>query len=629
MNPNDEAIVRGQRTLVDVRPGALVRYDGRTHRVESVVDFSTAICVDLADEGRRATVPIEALAPYADSVAGGGGASDMDAISEPTWALAQGRHTAVAPLLDGHTRRSVEARAKEVGVSCATLYRWLAQFQGQRTTAALIPKTRGWRAGRGRLDPSVERVIEDVVRTHYLTPQRLSVTRVAQQVGLECHRLNLPAPHYNAVARRIHALPEHERLRARGARELADRRFRPVPGRFPDADFPLAVVQIDHTPLDVMIVDDEHRKSIGRPWLTLAIDVFSRMATGYYLSLDAPCEASVGLCIARSIAPKDHLLQELSVEGTWPVWGVMRKIHVDNGPDFRSGSLRRSCEMYGINLEFRPVKVPRFGGHIERLFGTVARAIHSLPGTTFSSVAERGEYRSDKYAAMTFDELERWLVRFLCDVYHVKVHRELGVSPLRQWERGVFGDKGCGLAPRPTDERRVRLDFMPSFARHVRPGGVSIDGLAYYGETLRSWVGATDPRNPKDKRQFVFRRDPRDISRVWFFDPDASDYYEIPFANRSMPRMSFWEYRAARKVAREKGMATTDEHQVALAMERLRKDADDAARATKSARRTKQRRKHHQRVAAPPAASAAASDTAMSSTEDELLETVEPFEEVW
>jgi putative transposase len=42
------------------------------------------------------------------------------------------------------------------------------------------------------------------------------------------------------------------------------------------------VLQIDHTPVDVMVVDAERRLSIGRPWLTVAIDVASRMVAGFH-----------------------------------------------------------------------------------------------------------------------------------------------------------------------------------------------------------------------------------------------------------------------------------------------------------------------------------------------------------
>ena len=36
---------------------------------------------------------------------------------------------------------------------------------------------------------------------------------------------------------------------------------------------PLELMQIDHTLADVIVVDEIDREPIGRPWLTLAIDV--------------------------------------------------------------------------------------------------------------------------------------------------------------------------------------------------------------------------------------------------------------------------------------------------------------------------------------------------------------------
>ena len=42
---------------------------------------------------------------------------------------------------------------------------------------------------------------------------------------------------------------------------------------------------MDHTPVDVIVVDNERRLSIGRPWLTSAIDVASRMVACFHVSL--------------------------------------------------------------------------------------------------------------------------------------------------------------------------------------------------------------------------------------------------------------------------------------------------------------------------------------------------------
>lgn len=80
-------------------------------------------------------------------------------------------------------------------------------------------------------------------------------------------------------------------------------------------------MQIDHTPLDVIVVDEVHRKPIGRPYLTLAIDVYSRMVAGLYVTLDAPSATSVAMCISHAMNTKNEYLRELGVEGDWPVWG--------------------------------------------------------------------------------------------------------------------------------------------------------------------------------------------------------------------------------------------------------------------------------------------------------------------
>jgi tetratricopeptide (TPR) repeat protein len=62
------------------------------------------------------------------------------------------------------------------------------------------------------------------------------------------------------------------------------------------------------------------------------------------------------------------------------------------------------------------------GGHIERLVGTLMRAPHELPGATFSNPKQRGNYDSEASAALTLDELERWLTDYIVCVYHAKRH---------------------------------------------------------------------------------------------------------------------------------------------------------------------------------------------------------------
>lgn len=93
------------------------------------------------------------------------------------------------------------------------------------------------------------------------------------------------------------------------------------------------MVQVDHTELPVIIVDDVYRKSIRRVWITLAIDVFSRACLGMHLSLDPPSAMSAGMCISHAILPKERWLARLGVTSTdWPCWGTMGTLHMDTCP---------------------------------------------------------------------------------------------------------------------------------------------------------------------------------------------------------------------------------------------------------------------------------------------------------
>ena len=483
------------------------------------------------------------------------------------------------------------------------MYRWIKLYQARGVITDLIPQKRGWRTGNPRVGPGTEAIVDEVINEVYLTVQRSTVQQTILEIKRRCHERKVEAPSPNTVRLRISRLPERTRLRKRGQKELAKNKFNAVPGEFPNADFPLSVVQIDHTEVDIILVDDVYRRPIGRPWISLAMDVYGRVVTGYYLSFDAPSATSVGLCIAHAALPKEGWLAMHQVNAEWPVWGFPKTIHVDNGADFRSQTVERSCMQYGINLEFRPVKVPRYGGHIERLLGTLMKEIHDLPGTTFSSVKEKSEYDSEKHASMTFSEFEEWLVTHITKLYHHRRHSEIGMTPIRQWEIGVFGNAdtpGTGLPRRPADPLTVQLDFLPAFERTVQPIGVTIDDLAYYAEALRPWIGAKDIKSG-NKRKFIFRRDPRDISSIWFFDPELKQYFKVPFANLALPAISFWEYQQIRNKLRREGNDSVNESQLLQALTDQRTLVESSKEKTKTARRAAQRRKQHEKKVSPAA----------------------------
>ena len=571
-------------------------HDGVLYRVEVIPDFKTIVATELTT-GRAQALPVAKVKLKPDNKGDARGRErPIDALEDEDWKAAWERLEAIRPLLEmeRYGRSDVERRAAKVGRTANTLYTWLGSYQESHDLTTLVPQRRGWRSGRSRITAEAEAIIAKAIKDVYLTKDRRRVIKVVKQVRSKCRERGMEPPSEPTIRARIAKLPEEERLRKRGFTDAADNRFTPVRGKFPGADYPLAVLQIDHTMADLVVVDDIHRLPIGRPWITVAGDVYSRMVAGVIASFDSPCTASVARCVAQAVLPKEELLLRLGIEAEWPVWGWPTMVHMDNAGEFRGNTLRDACAKHGVRVEYRPVKRPHYGAHIERLLGTLMTEIHDLPGTTFSSVEEKGEHDPDKHAALTLSEFERWLMTLICKVYHQREHRTLEMSPLKAWEIGVVGTRttpGTGMQEPPENGPDILRDFLPKFERTVQRTGAGIEGWFYQAAVLKRWIGARDPHEPKKPRKFTFRRDPRDVSRVWFFDPEIEQYFDVPTADQTIPPMSEWERREVRKHMRAENMDEDAPGAVARAVEELREQAETAQTRTRKARRKVQRRR--------------------------------------
>lgn len=574
--------------------GATVFYRGRRHLIrQESRDFTTVVLFE-PESGKLVEAPIVDLAPAAPAAPSP--QKDLNAQDKERLADAEHKFGIIKPLLDkpGRTKQEVVARAAEFGLHYVTLYSWLRDFE---TTGKLTVFVRRDRKDKGKtlLPAATEKIVADTIEAIYLTKQKLAPSKIIEEVQKVCARARIKAPHPNTIRNRIKRIDAFKKTKARKGAKAARDAYAPLKGHFPGADFPLSVVQVDHTPLDIILVDDLHRLPIGRPWLTLLIDVFSRMVLGFYISFDPPGNLSLGLCLAHAFLPKEKWLAKLGIETPWPCWGIPRTIHADNAKEFRGNMLQKACKEYGIDLEWRPVATPHYGAHIERLLGTLNREIHAAPGTTFSNPAERGEYDSNAKSAMSLAEFERWFTILCVEVYHQKRHSELGMPPIAKWQEGVFGvgkKPGIGVPSRITDELRLKLDLMPFETRTVQHYGIIWDHIEYQHDVLRRWINAPDPNNPKLKRKFLCRRDPRDISTLWFYDPEVEQYYAVPYRNTAHPAISIWELREAEKrVAEERPDIEVDENKIFDAYDRMRRIEEGAKKLTKKVRRGNERRR--------------------------------------
>ena len=525
----------------------------------------------------------ECLAEYSPSKI-----TTVSDLSDEDWLLAKKRYDIIAPIISGH--RKVYEIAGESGIGKTNIYRWIEKFNRTGCVSALTNDEKNGGRGQSRLQEEVESIVQSVINEKYLKNQKLSVKKINIEVILKCREFSLKPPGYHTIWNRVNSISLEERLTKRNHSSLARYKYEPLDGSFPGADYPLAAVQIDHTPMDIMVVDEVYREAVGKPWITVAIDVYSRMVLGFYISLDPPGALGTGLCISNAILPKELWLSELEVPGKWPCHGVMKSIYADNAKEFHGKMLERGCQEYGIEINFRPVTKPHYGGHIERLMGTIMGEVHSLPGTTFSNIKERKHYDSDGNACFTLRELEQWLATFIVGVYHQRLHTGLGTSPFAKYTAGILGNErqpGIGLSKPIANTLKLKLDFMPFVERSIQRYGVAIDFITYYHDILRKWVHAYDDpaARYKSKRKFAFKRDPRDISAVYFYDPEIKDYFRIPYRNTSYPSITIWEHKRITRHLKEQGLEEVDEELIFETYNRLKEIEARAVGATADKRR--------------------------------------------
>ena len=492
--------------------------------------------------------------------------------------VAELRARVLSELPEQLTRGEVERAMRLLDVSRATLYRLMRQYRADGRTSALLPDTRGPKPGMQPLDPAVEGIVSRHFRDFYATRRKPTRTRFWREVAADCRVRGLAPPSIRRLGRWLELKDQARLMARREGKDKAERRHLATPGAL-TADRPLDIVQIDHTRADVTVVDPVTRRPLGRPTLTVAIDVSTRMVLGLHLSLEPPSLLSVALCLTHAVMEKSHWLAARGIGTDWPAKGIPKAIHVDNGAEFHARAFERACSEYQIDLRRRPPGTPRYGGHVERLIGTMMGAVHLLPGSHFPNIFERGDLDAEAEAVMTLGELETWLALEITGSYHARAHRALDASPLAAWAARAEQAK-----PRmPADLRRFLVDFLPSEQRVLQRDGLHLFHIRYWSDELRWLMG-------RASRKFTLKYDPRDLSRIFVLTADGT--IEAQPADLTRPAITLWEHRAARRALREAGRRSVDEELIFSTIQAQRDLVDMAERQTKAARRHRARRAH-------------------------------------
>lgn len=390
--------------------------------------------------------------------------------------------------------------------------------------------------------PEVEEVIEDVIDQKWLIPNRETVdglhklilyrTSGIPTVGCDPHYLesdgSLRVPSKRTIYRRIeNYVNEEARAIGQLGQNYADAHCKPVL-LGPQAEYPLEQIEIDHTLLDVIVVDEESGLPLGRPWITVALDRFSRMILGFHLSFKPPGVVVTMQCLRKAIRPKSWLKEDYpEIINEWPCFGRPRLIVVDNAPEFHSESFKDACRLLNITIMYCPARTPRYKGKIERWFGRLARQyIHTLPGTTFSNPKQRGTYDSEANAIMSLADLKRGLLMWIVDEYSRSHHRGIDAVPADKWAEGI---KRVGANP-PLQLADLNVLLSNVQNRVLSRKGVTINGLTYCNDSPQLKRLINHPDRPETVK---IRVDVEDVGHVFVWDWISKKMMEIPCIDQS------------------------------------------------------------------------------------------------
>lgn len=501
-------------------------------------------------------------------------ATDLADFSARPAAIARYRYTVIEPLLRlgldripeqviaEHVRQLREKQAATAqgdernlltALSVRSVQRWIKDYREAGEDIRALAGSTGRCGGKGtlRLDAEVNALLENVIQTKRTAREAVTLEDVQCEVARRVAEQNLVLPEGEklktpavaTVARRIAAVDPRERYAARHGKRAARQALKQY-GQTDYPTVPLERVEIDHTRSDLVVLDDEDDLPLGRLTFTHCLDMATRYPLGYYMGFEPPGVLAVMECLYHAILPKEGTRERYGTEHEWLGHGVPAVLVVDNGREFIGQDLDDACLSLGIVILRAPVATPYFKAGVERAFRTMnTQLFHTLPGTTFSNVKQRGDYKSAEQACVYLSEVDHIMNLYVVDIYAEREHRGLEGIPARHWEQAVQ----AGFSPRlPASAADLQILLGRVTHRVIHHYGLEFEALRYNCPDLAPLRARLKGEKAKIKYH------PGDVSRLWVFDPFAGVYIEVPALGQEYAQgLSLWKHRVIRNAVLE------------------------------------------------------------------------------
>lgn len=456
-------------------------------------------------------------------------------------------------------RKLIEGIAKKVAVrlkdarppSASTVMEWARKYQSSGHSPHALLNGNATRVRQRRKSDRMNRLVTKMLQTVYLTKAKHTLQHTLDRIRAEAKELvkkkELEAREANislsTLSRRDREIDFFRRIAAREGIPRARILCRTVMGGA-GATYPLERVEIDHTPLNWVVVDDRTGLPLGRPLLTCMIDAFSGYICGLYLSFYGPGLSSVSGVIRNALMPKGEFTRGIILRNPWIAHGIPDQLILDNGMEFHSKAFKLMAWELATQLMYCRVRTPWLKPHIERFFGSL-EYLTLTRGRVHKRVTNVVNIDPRKDAAIKFSDLIKGLIMFVCDVHPFEINERKLARPFDLYSEGL---EMCPPVAYPGDMETLKLTTALSKILTVSQGGVELHGLPYGGVELL-------PLRKRYGTNFktLIKWDPDNMSKIYIQDPEHKSWITSPCRwEEYSDGLSWNQHLVIRKFAREK-----------------------------------------------------------------------------
>ncbi len=425
-------------------------------------------------------------------------------------AAASEQDLSIANLRFDIVKRYLAGDKPRASTPARTLRLWMAQYRLAKDRygsgyLGLLPRVsqRGNRTR--RLSDASQELLIRFVESDYENLKQKSLYASWAALKHKCNEIGVVAPShvtFNAAVRNRPSFEQTLKRKGRRAAYVHSAFYFELERTTPrHGDRPFEISHIDHTQLDVEVICSRTGRPLGRPWMTILTDAFSRRCLAMYLTFDEPSYRSC-MMIMRDCVLRHQRLPQIIV--------------IDGGPEFKSTYFETLLAEYECTKKTRPPAKARFGSVCERLFGTTnTQLIHNLRGNTQITRNVRQVTKSNKpagQAVWTLSALNDYLSSFLFEIYDTIEHPALGQTPRDAYMTSLktTGIRANRMIPYDQAFLMATLPTTPRGTARVLPGrGVKINGVHYWAEAFR------DPS--VERNDVAIRYDPFDMGIAYAF----------------------------------------------------------------------------------------------------------------